>query len=1312
MRALLLCAGQGTRLRPLTDDRPKCLVELLGKPLLGHQFDALSACGLTDVSLVTGYAAGQLESWGKRRFHNARFEITNMVESLFCARGLFDGADDLIVGYSDIVYEPRVLQALIDAPGPAATVIDRSWRALWSARMDDPLSDAETLKLNPDGTLREIGLKPKSYDDIEGQYVGLTKFTVGAQKQILAHYDALDRNARYDGRSFEQMFMTSFLTGLIGAGLPIQAAMTDGGWLEVDTVQDLEFYEGMQTRGELARFWRPARRGAGGRVDAGGFSHSGYRSRFQAGREQGGGGVKGVRTDLVVLGAGRPTGFGFSPGLGEGRVNRSHLRWVREAVNGHVEACHFIAGYAAESDAAQLGDSFRIEVNPRWKTTGSAASLLAAQVPDGAQALVCYADIVFRQGIVARLLDDPADVCLAIDTAWRRRYAGRTRKDMERAEKVRLAGGTLAGIGRQVATDEADAEFAGLVKLSPRAMAAARAGNQIPGELRETGRLTELIAALAALPGFTVATHDVMGDWAELDAPQDLSRFVLGTKAETLDRLKPLVRTMRVEDQVRFTVAEWEAGRDGLMEQIRKAFGGAPVIVRSSARSEDSWSTANAGAYDSIAHVDVADDGVLGGAVDAVIASYGARNGDDQVLVQPMLTDVVANGVVFTRTLSHGAPYFVVNYDETHGRTDGVTAGLGDLRILYMHHDAEAPPQGAPAWTAPLVAGARELIGLVGYDTLDIEFAVTGRGEVCLLQLRPIAVNHDEWAIDDALLKTELTEAASRFKALSAPPGFLPGGRPVFGVMPDWNPAEIVGTRPSLLSISLYRYLICDETWARQRAEYGYRDVRPQPLIVSFAGHPYVNVRASFSSFIPARVPDALAAKLVEHYLNRLVAEPALHDKVEFNIAFTCLSFDFHDRAKAELEPVGFTEAEIETLREGLADVTHTGMARFEDDLKAVETMAARHAAIMARPMHPLQRACALLEDCRRFGTLPFAHLARGGFVAATLMRSAAAKGFISRDFLERYFNSISTVAKEFVRDGGAVSAGRMAWDDFLDRYGHLRPGTYDILSPAYRDRGGRLLKESLKGLAGETGHESESIDWPDDAWAAMQDALAALGLDVDFEAFDRFVRANTEGREYAKFVFTRNLSQALDDLAAWGEEIGVTRQVLADVAIESIFGLRAGEGFGDPAEWLKAAAEMNQSRKMLARNAELPPLIHAPDQFFSFFFPPSEPNFITSKAITCEAVFLGEGGEADPASLKGKIVVIPQADPGFDWLFGCEIAGLITQYGGANSHMAIRAAEFGAPAAIGVGEILFEKLREARLVLLDCANRKIDVLG
>ena len=258
MRILILCAGQGTRLRPLTNDRPKCLVPLLGKPLLDHQLDTIRRCGIDDVSLVTGYAADCLTSYGKRRFHNAEYAHTNMVVSMFRAAELFDGSDDLIVAYSDIVYESAVLEALIASPSDIATVIDDKWRLLWETRSDDPLSDAETLKLKADGTLAEIGKKATDIDEIQGQYIGLTKFARSVQNEILGLYEDVRQKFTAAGRSADNMYMTDFLQSLIDANLPIGAAHVKGGWLEVDTLQDLAIYERIAGAGNLHQFWKPA----------------------------------------------------------------------------------------------------------------------------------------------------------------------------------------------------------------------------------------------------------------------------------------------------------------------------------------------------------------------------------------------------------------------------------------------------------------------------------------------------------------------------------------------------------------------------------------------------------------------------------------------------------------------------------------------------------------------------------------------------------------------------------------------------------------------------------------------------------------------------------------------------------------------------------------------------------------------------------------------------------------------------------------------------------------------------------------------
>ena len=253
-RAIILAAGQGTRLQPYTLDRPKCLVPLAGRPLLEWQVDSLRAAGIDDITVVTGYRADQIEALGHPTAHNDRYSATNMLASLMCDRGGLDGADDVIVAYGDLVYEPRVVEALVAADAPVAITVDRSWQRLWELRMEDPLADAETLRLDGDGNVVELGRKPESLDEIEGQYMGLIGLRADFVPQFVATYDGLDPAGPYEGRDRDNMYMTSFLQHLIDHVCAVTAVTVDGGWLEVDTTDDLDTYESLHEDGLLDRY--------------------------------------------------------------------------------------------------------------------------------------------------------------------------------------------------------------------------------------------------------------------------------------------------------------------------------------------------------------------------------------------------------------------------------------------------------------------------------------------------------------------------------------------------------------------------------------------------------------------------------------------------------------------------------------------------------------------------------------------------------------------------------------------------------------------------------------------------------------------------------------------------------------------------------------------------------------------------------------------------------------------------------------------------------------------------------------------------
>ena len=255
MNIIILAAGKGERLRPLTDEQPKCLVPLLGMSLLERQAKIIHEIGLPDPIVVTGYRGKMIKDLGFEVRRNERFATTNMVESLFAAEDVMRRGGDVVVLYGDIVYQKEVLQKLIAGDGPISLVIDREWERYWRVRMEDPLADAETLRLDDQGRIMELGKKPRSVDEIQGQYVGMIKFGGRFIEEIAAFYHELDRSAEFDGKDFNNMYMTSFLQALINNGFEAKAVEIENGWLEIDSTEDLAAYESLAATGDLAKFY-------------------------------------------------------------------------------------------------------------------------------------------------------------------------------------------------------------------------------------------------------------------------------------------------------------------------------------------------------------------------------------------------------------------------------------------------------------------------------------------------------------------------------------------------------------------------------------------------------------------------------------------------------------------------------------------------------------------------------------------------------------------------------------------------------------------------------------------------------------------------------------------------------------------------------------------------------------------------------------------------------------------------------------------------------------------------------------------------
>lgn len=263
LKAIILAAGEGKRLRPLTNDQPKCMVRLFGQSLIEHQLKVLNKCNISDISIVTGHKGNKIKFPKIKYFRNENYKSTNMVETLFCAKNEMAGS--VIVSYGDIVYEKKVLEKLVKSQDDFAILVDKNWREYWNARFEDPLSDAESLVLDDNLCIKEIGQKTNDLNKIQAQYIGLMKFQNSASTKIKEFYDKAKEQAKNGVNPlnpkipFEKSYMTDLLQGLIMEGHSLKAIPIENGWLEVDSIQDYHLYEKMSKNNTLNKFFSPER---------------------------------------------------------------------------------------------------------------------------------------------------------------------------------------------------------------------------------------------------------------------------------------------------------------------------------------------------------------------------------------------------------------------------------------------------------------------------------------------------------------------------------------------------------------------------------------------------------------------------------------------------------------------------------------------------------------------------------------------------------------------------------------------------------------------------------------------------------------------------------------------------------------------------------------------------------------------------------------------------------------------------------------------------------------------------------------------
>ncbi|WP_168195157.1 PEP/pyruvate-binding domain-containing protein [Shewanella sp. SNU WT4] len=764
------------------------------------------------------------------------------------------------------------------------------------------------------------------------------------------------------------------------------------------------------------------------------------------------------------------------------------------------------------------------------------------------------------------------------------------------------------------------------------------------------------------------------------------------SKGRTLAQLQGNLNHGAVLPLIIISYQQFAASSTEYFKQLFSILGAEKLVVRSSYSQEDGYHGSMAGMFSSVLNIDNPEQ--LQQAIVDVFASYPQGfAASEEVLIQPMATGIVHSGVIFTREPTTGASYVVIA-DDASGKTDTVTSGAKAEVDTYFIKYAVPPSIPLLKTLMPLV---EELITVFTHDRLDIEYGINDAGQVWLFQIRPLCMPVTVDA-DNSLARVD--SIANKLTMLMKPHPFLFGSTTVFGVMPDWNPAEIIGLYPKPLALSLYKDLVTDSTWAYQRNNYGYKNLRSFPLMIDFLGLPYIDVRVSFNSFLPKDLSPNLGHKLVDYYLQCLKDNPKAHDSVEFDIVLSCYTPSIQAKMQT-LIAAGFSEAECGELSSQLLSLTNriidprTGL--WIQDLHRIEKLKSLHKTTIEGFTDPVSRIYWLLENCKRYGTLPFAGLARAAFIAVQLLQSLRDEAILTHDEYDKFLASLTTVSGTMQSD-----LSRLSKHHFLQEYGHLRPGTYDITSPRYDMAFDKYFVSSQQSQPSATTEHGLMLDAR--TYEKINTILIDHGINHSADSLLHFIRCAIEGREYAKFVFTRSLSDAIEGLALLGQSHGFNRDDMAFTNANIINQLMTGSH--SQYEVIKNSIELGKQLYANAELVKLPPLIDSPHNAYEFMTSKCEPSFITRQKVIAPQVTCQDG-----VDLSGKIVLIASADPGYDWIFTHQLKGFVTAFGGCNSHMAIRAAELNIPAVIGAGEYKFNLWKQANFLELDCASNSVRMI-
>ena len=240
-KVIIIAAGPGSRLRPLTNNKPKCLLEIKKKSLLSHQIDVFKKNKLSNINIIVGHKKEKLQKFNYKCFENKNYRKNNILNSLFSAKKIIKGS--IIISYSDIIFKNRIVKKLMSAKSDISVLVDKTWKNNYKGRKLHPMSEAENVVYDKNLNIKKAG-KIINKKEANGELIGLFKLSPKGSKIFKRYYHIAKKNFTgkkfYSAKTFQKAYITDFLNFLVKNKVKVKSNLVSGGWMEIDTAEDLK----------------------------------------------------------------------------------------------------------------------------------------------------------------------------------------------------------------------------------------------------------------------------------------------------------------------------------------------------------------------------------------------------------------------------------------------------------------------------------------------------------------------------------------------------------------------------------------------------------------------------------------------------------------------------------------------------------------------------------------------------------------------------------------------------------------------------------------------------------------------------------------------------------------------------------------------------------------------------------------------------------------------------------------------------------------------------------------------------------------